>query len=64
MIDERGVWKVDFIIRKNRPFSMAEFARRRLTTILGVSVYAATPEDILIAKLECATWERAKELAG
>lgn len=41
-------------IRKDRPFSIAEFARRRLTTILGVPVYAATAEDLLIAKLESA----------
>jgi hypothetical protein len=54
VIDERGVWKIDFIIRKDRPFSTVEFGRRRLTTILGVSVYAATAEDILIAKLEWA----------
>jgi hypothetical protein len=54
VIDERGVWKVDFIIRKDRPFSIAEFARRRITAILGIPVYAATPEDILIAKLEWA----------
>jgi hypothetical protein len=52
VIDERGVWKIDFIIRKDRPFSRAEFARRRPVTILGVPVYAATAEDILIAKLE------------
>lgn len=54
VIDERGVWKIDFIIRKDRAFSLAEFARRRLTTILGIPLYAATPEDILIAKLEWA----------
>lgn len=54
VIDERGVWKIDFIIRKDRPFSIAEFARRRLTTILGVPVYAATAEDMLITKLEWA----------
>lgn len=54
VIDERGVWKIDFIIRKDRPFSIAEFARRRLMTILGVPVYAATAEDMLIAKLEWA----------
>jgi hypothetical protein len=54
VIDERGLWKIDFIIRKDRPFSIAEFARRRLTTILGVPVYAATAEDMLIAKLEWA----------
>lgn len=54
VIDERGVWKIDFIIRKDRPFSIAEFARRRVATILGVPVYTATPEDILLAKLEWA----------
>jgi hypothetical protein len=54
VIDERGLWKIDFIIRKDRPFSIAEFARRRLTTILGIPVYAATAEDMLIAKLEWA----------
>lgn len=28
VIDERGLWKIDFIIRMDRPFSVAEFARR------------------------------------
>ena len=54
IIDHNGIWKADFILRKNRPFSRAEFERRRRIRILGVSVYAATPEDILIAKLEWA----------
>lgn len=58
IIDQDGVWKVDFILRKNRPFSRTEFDRRRRIDILGVSVYAATPEDILIAKLE---WAKAGE---
>jgi hypothetical protein len=54
VIEQRGPWKIDFILRKSRPFSETEFQRRRITTILGVPVYAATPEDILIAKLEWA----------
>jgi hypothetical protein len=54
VIDRRGIWKIDFIVRKDRPFSRKEFERRRKIEILGVSVYAATPEDILIAKLEWA----------
>lgn len=54
VIDQNSVWKVDFIFRKDRPFSRTEFERRRIVNILGVSVYAATPEDILIAKLEWA----------
>lgn len=54
VIDQDGIWKVDFIIRKNRPFSRSEFDRRRRVEVLGVTLDAATPEDILIAKLEWA----------
>ena len=54
VIDQKSIWKIDFIFRKNRPFSRAEFERRRRITILGVPVYAASPEDVVIAKLEWA----------
>ena len=54
VIEQHGPWKIDFILRKNRPFSNAEFQRRRVIKILGVPLYAATAEDILIAKLEWA----------
>src|SRR5207237_10383259 len=54
VIDQHSIWKIDFIVRKERPFSRAEFERRVLVNILGVSVYAAAPEDILLAKLEWA----------
>jgi len=54
VIDRRGVWKIDFILRKERPFSKREFERRKRIDILGVSLFAATPEDVLLAKLEWA----------
>jgi len=54
VIDQNSIWKIDFILRKDRPFSRGEFDRRRLVDMLGVTVFAATPEDILIAKLEWA----------
>jgi hypothetical protein len=54
VIDRRGVWKIDFIVRKERPFSKREFGRRRIVEILGISLFAATPEDVLLAKLEWA----------
>jgi hypothetical protein len=54
VIDRRGIWKIDFIVRKERPFSRREFDRRQKVDILGVSLYAATPEDMLLAKLEWA----------
>ncbi len=54
VIDRRGIWKIDFIVRKDRPFSRREFGRRKVIDILGVALYAATPEDLLLAKLEWA----------
>lgn len=47
-------WKVDFIIRKQRPFSLEEFERRREAEIAGARIYVASPEDVIIAKLEWA----------
>jgi hypothetical protein len=51
-------WKADLILRKERPFSRAEFERRQPAEIAGVSVFVATAEDTIIAKLE---WARAGE---
>ncbi len=58
--------KIDFIIRKDRPFSREELSRRRDATVAdGVRVALASPEDTVLAKLE---WARkgggsAKQLA-
>jgi hypothetical protein len=52
VIDNASGWKVDFIVRKNRPFSVEEMKRRVETTILGVPVFVASPEDTIVAKLE------------
>lgn len=51
-VDMKTAWKVDFIIRKNRAFSREEFSRRSRIMILGVPMFAASPEDTIIAKLE------------
>jgi hypothetical protein len=54
IIDTATAWKVDLVIRKDRPFSHSEFAWRRPANVLGVDVYVATPEDTILAKLEWA----------
>jgi hypothetical protein len=54
VIDFATAWKADLIIRKDREFSDLEFNRRRRHVVAGVSVYLASAEDILIAKLEWA----------
>jgi hypothetical protein len=45
-------FKVDFIIRKTRPFSKEEFSRREKGVFLEESRWFATPEDVILAKLE------------
>jgi hypothetical protein len=54
VIDARGTWKADLIIRKDRPFSVTEFDRRRLERLPDAPVYLASPEDVLLCKLEWA----------
>ena len=44
--------KVDLIICKDRPFSREEFDRRRPANLLGTDAFIASPEDMIIAKLE------------
>jgi hypothetical protein len=52
VIDSTSGWKVDLIIRKDRPYSIVEFDRRQPTTIGGVDVFVVTPEDSILSKLE------------
>jgi hypothetical protein len=54
VIDVTTGWKFDLIIRKSRPFSRAEFARRQRVDLLGTRVFVATAEDVVISKLEWA----------
>jgi hypothetical protein len=58
VIDPASGWKADLIIRKDRPFSREEFARRQVADLPGVSAFVATAEDLIVAKLE---WARAGE---
>lgn len=52
VIDYETGWKADFIIRKNRPFSLEEFKRRIQREIAGVQVFVVSPEDVILSKLE------------
>ncbi len=54
VIDNVTGFKIDFIFLKNREFSREEFARRNKANVWGVPLYVATPEDIVISKLEWA----------
>lgn len=58
LIDIETNWKVDLIIRKSRPFSQEEMARRARGTLFELDVRIATVEDSIISKLE---WAKAGE---
>jgi hypothetical protein len=52
VIDFQTGWKIDFIVRKPRAFSRAEFDRRTSDKLFGMDVAIATAEDVVLAKLE------------
>ena len=54
VIDFANTWKADLIIRKVREFSVTEFERRSEVELESVKLMVASPEDVLIAKLEWA----------
>lgn len=54
VIDPESAFKVDLIIRKERPFSREEFRRRERRDLGGLAASVATPEDTILSKLEWA----------
>jgi len=58
VVEQATGWKVDFVIRKERKFSRAEFGRRTWVELPGGPAFVATAEDTIIAKLE---WAQAGE---
>jgi len=54
VIDTETGWKIDLVIRRDRPFSREEFGRRVSATIGGVDTWIVTVEDSILSKLEWA----------
>ncbi|MEM6854690.1 MAG: nucleotidyltransferase [Planctomycetota bacterium] len=54
IIEFSSGWKIDLIVRKNRGFSLEEFERRLETEFEGMPLTIASPEDVILAKLEWA----------
>jgi hypothetical protein len=52
IIDEATGFKADLIVRKERPFSRTEFGRRIRVHVMDKAVDMATPEDVILSKLE------------
>jgi len=55
VIETRSAFKIDLIIRKDRPFSREELDRRQRAELApGILVALASPEDTILSKLEWA----------
>jgi hypothetical protein len=54
VVDTTSGWKADLIVRKARPFSQTEFARRQPADYEGCHLWVASVEDVVLAKLEWA----------
>ncbi len=52
VIDTIDGHKADIIILKDRPFSVEEFRRKKKTKMIAVPVKVASPEDVILSKLE------------
>ena len=55
LVEIRSGWKVDLIVRRDRPFSREELGRRIRVQLLDTEADIATAEDTIMAKLEWAT---------
>jgi hypothetical protein len=64
VVDFASGWKVDFIIRKARAFSVEEFNRRHQVGFLGTTLYIATAEDVVISKMEWAKMSESERQIG
>jgi hypothetical protein len=54
VVDVESSWKIDLMIRKDRPFSVTEFGRRAEMALGSIRLPVATIEDLVLAKLEWA----------
>ena len=52
LIHVEAVAKVDFIVRKDDPYQIEEFGRRRRVEIGGHLLWMVSPEDLILSKLE------------
>jgi len=53
-------WKIDLIVRKERPFSRIEFDRRQEGSVGNHPAAINSPEDVILSKLEWAKASRSE----
>lgn len=60
IIHREGVVKVDFIVRKDSEYRRVEFERRRSIEFEGLRILVASPEDLILSKLDWAKDSRSE----
>ncbi len=51
VIHIEAVVKIDFIVRKDEPYRVVEFDRKRRILFEGTTLYVVSPEDLILSKL-------------
>jgi hypothetical protein len=51
LIHTEAVVKVDFVVRKDSPYRLEEFSRRRSAVVDGQPMWIVAPEDLILSKL-------------
>jgi len=51
IIHNKCVLKLDFIVKKESPYRVTEFNRRRQVIIDGIPIWMVSPEDLILSKL-------------
>jgi hypothetical protein len=52
IISNTTIVKADFVVRKETPFRLEEFNRRRRVLMDGKAMWIVTPEDLILTKLD------------
>lgn len=60
LIHMEAVTKVDFVVRKDAPYRVEEFRRRRRVDIGGRPFWIVSPEDLILSKLAWAKTSRSE----
>lgn len=51
LIHQESVMKVDFVVLKESPFRVQEFARKRRVAVAGFETWVVSREDLILSKL-------------
>jgi hypothetical protein len=60
LIHTQTIVKVDCVVRKDTPYRLEEFRRRRRVTVAGFPMMVVAPEDLVLSKLDWARDSRSE----